>query len=151
VDDMLARTVWPGESAIGKRIESEHFTVEGIVPVITEVVGVVEHVRNHSLSKQARPEIYIPFEQNPRSHLSFVIKTRGTPLSLADAVRRELRKEDPLLALSKLRPMINYVERGAASATFTALLAVIFAALAFVLALIGIYGVVCDSSDTAHS
>jgi len=142
VDDWLARATWPGESAIGKRIESEHFTAQGIVPVMTEVVGVVEHVRNHSLSRQVRPEIYLPFEQSPRSHLSFVVRTSVPPLTLAAAVQRELHVRDPTLAMSKLRPMTNYVERAAAPASFTALLAAVFAALALVLAAIGIYGVV---------
>src|SRR5262249_42734026 len=61
VDDLLASTTWAGQSAVGKKIESEHFTPSGIVPVWSEVVGVVEHVRVHSLAKKVRPEIYIPF------------------------------------------------------------------------------------------
>jgi len=142
VDEWLARATWPGESAIGKHIESEHFTAQGIAPVMTEVVGVVEHVRNHSLSRQVRPEIYLPFEQSPRSHLSFVVRTSVPPLALAGAIRRELFSRAPSLALSKLRPMTNYVERATAPASFTALLAAVFAALALVLAAIGIYGVI---------
>src|SRR5262249_34518998 len=71
VDDFLASTTWPGQSAIGKKIEAEHFTPKGIVPVWAEVVGVVEHVRAHSLAKRVRPEVYIPFEQSPRSPLSY--------------------------------------------------------------------------------
>jgi predicted permease len=142
VDEMLARAAWPGESAVGKRIEAEHFTPRGVVPVMTEVVGVVEHVRNHSLSRQVRPEIYIPFEQSPRTHLSFVVRTVRDPLALAGDIRRELRKRDPQLALSKLRPMTNYVERATAPASFTARLSVIFAVLALLLASIGIYGVI---------
>jgi putative ABC transport system permease protein len=89
-----------------------------------------------------RPEIYLPFEQSPRSHLSFVVRTSVPPLSLAAAVQRELRSRAPTLAMSKLRPMTNYVERASAPASFTALLAAVFAALALVLAAIGIYGVV---------
>jgi putative ABC transport system permease protein len=142
VDDMLARAAWPGQSAVGKRLETEHFTSRGVVPVMTEVVGVVEHVRNHSLSRQVRPELYIPFEQSPRSHLSFVVRTRVDPLSLAAGIRRELHNRDPLLALSKLRPMTNFVERATAPASFTARLAAIFAVLALLLASVGIYGVI---------
>ena len=54
----LAHSTWPGQSAIGKKIEVEHFTGHGIKPVWSEVVGVVEHIRNHSLSKKVRGEVY---------------------------------------------------------------------------------------------
>jgi len=140
VDDLLARSTWPGQSAIGKRIESEHFTPQGIVPVWGEVVGVVEHVRNHSLSKQLRGEIYIPFEQSPRNHLSFAVRTRVDPLSLAETIRQDLRKRDQELAMSKVRPMTAYIERATAPLNLTTVLASIFAVLALFLAALGIYG-----------
>jgi predicted permease len=142
VDELLARSTWPGQSALGKRLQSEHFTSTGIRPVWAEVVGVVEHVRNHSLSQQLRPEIYIPFDQSPRTHLSFVVRTRVDPLSLAGTIRQELHQRDSALAISKVRPMTAYVERAAAPVTFTAMLSGIFAGLALLLAAIGIYGVI---------
>jgi putative ABC transport system permease protein len=145
VDEMLARATWPGQSAIGKRVESEHFTPRGIVPVMSEVVGVVEHVRNHSLSQQLRGEIYMPFEQSARSHLSWAVRTSGDPLALTGAVRGALHRRDPLLAASKMRPMTAYVEKASAPAEFTAVLAGVFAALALLLAAIGIYGVISYS------
>jgi len=141
VDDLLARTTWPGQSAIGKKIETEHVVNGGFVPVSSVVVGVVEHVRNHSLTRQVRPEIYIPFEQSPRSPLSYVLRTRVAPLSLVPAIRALLHRRDPDLALAKVRPMTEYVAREIAPAGFTAVLAAIFSALALVLAAAGIYGV----------
>ena len=116
VDEMLARSAWPGQSAVGKKIEAEHFTKQGIVPVWSIVVGVVEHVRNHSLSKPLRGEIYIPFTQTPREHLGFAVRTRMDPAALASTIRDELRKRDKELALSNLRPMTTYVERATAPA-----------------------------------
>ena len=145
VDEMLARSAWPGQSAVGKKIEAEHFTKQGIVPVWSIVVGVVEHVRNHSLSKPLRGEIYIPFTQTPREHLGFAVRTRMDPAALASTIRDELRKRDKELALSNLRPMTTYVERATAPARFTAVLAGIFAGLALLLAAIGIYGVISYS------
>jgi putative ABC transport system permease protein len=142
VDEVLARSTWPGQSAIGKRIEAEHMSSGGLLPGPSEVIGVVEHIRNHSLSKELRGEIYIPYEQSARTHLSYVLRTRVEPLTLADPVRELLRRRDRDLALSKLRPMTNYVERAQSPARFTAVLAAIFGALALVLAAIGIYGVV---------
>lgn len=145
VDDVLARITWPGQSAIGKKIETEHFTGHGILPVWGEVVGVVEHVRNHSLSKVLRGEVYIPYEQSAREHLSFAVRTHVDPLALADAIRQELRSRNKDLAISKVRPMTSYIERATAPARFTAVLAGTFAGLALLLAAIGIYGVISYS------
>ncbi len=145
VDDLLAHSVWPGQSAIGRKLEVEHVTKQGFAPVWSEVVGVVEHIRNHSLSKKVRGEIYIPYEQSPREHLSFAVRTRVDPLSLAGTIRTELLRRDRNMALSKVRPMTAYVQRAAAPARFIAVLAGAFAALALLLAAIGVYGVVSYS------
>jgi predicted permease len=142
VDDLLASITWPGQSALGKKIESEHVMNRGFEPVWAEVVGVVEHVRNHSLIKKLRPDIYIPYEQSPRNHLAFAVRTRVDPLSLAPAIRQELQKRDRDLATSKVRTMTAYVEQAKAPMSFTAVLAGVFAVLALLLAAIGIYGVV---------
>ncbi|HLW76964.1 MAG TPA: ABC transporter permease [Bryobacteraceae bacterium] len=142
VDDLLASTIWPGEKAIGKQIEAEHITDRGFVPQWAEVVGVVEHLRMHELSKKVRPEIYIPWEQSARSPVSFAIRAKVDPMTLVGPVRELLREGAPFIAISKVRPMTQFVERAKAPATFTAALAGIFGGLALVLAAIGIYGVV---------
>jgi predicted permease len=141
IDDLLARSTWPGESAIGKVIHAQHVTFRGFEPVPGTVVGVVEHVRNHSLTERVRGQIYIPFEQSPRSPLTFVVRTRVEPLSLVPSIRRILHQRDPSLAMAKVHPMTEYVAREIAPAGFTAVLAAIFGALALLLAATGIYGV----------
>ncbi|HMD47673.1 MAG TPA: ADOP family duplicated permease, partial [Bryobacteraceae bacterium] len=75
VDDLLASQAWPGQSAIGKRIQSERLKDQGFEPVWAEVAGVIEHFHNQSLSRKTRPQIYIPFEQSPRNHLSYAVRT----------------------------------------------------------------------------
>jgi len=146
VDESLARSTWPGESAIGKTIEAEHMTPHGnpfeLVPSV--VVGVVEHVRNHSLTREVRPEIYSPFDQNTRGGYpqTFVLRTAVPPLSLVPAVRTALRERNPNVAIDKVRAMTDYLDREIAPAGFTAVLATIFGLLALLLAATGIYGVV---------
>jgi predicted permease len=145
VDESLARSAWPGESAVGKRIQAEHTGPAGFVQDWSEVVGVVEHVRNHSLSKQVRPEIYVSFEQSPRSPLTYAVRSSGDPLALAPVIRRELAGRNANLAISNVRTMTAYVESARAPANFTAVLAAIFAGLALLLAAVGIYGVISYS------
>jgi putative ABC transport system permease protein len=144
VDDLLARTVWPGESALGKTIDVEHMTKRGtpfeFVPSV--VVGVVEHVHMHSLTTETRPQIYSPFAQNTRENFpqTFVLRTTVPPLSLLPSIRAALRANDPGMAMDKVVPMTSYVDREVAPVGFTAALAAIFGALALLLAATGIFG-----------
>jgi predicted permease len=141
VDDVLARTIWPGESPIGKRIAVEHAYRGSYKEFPSVIVGVVEHVRNHSITKQVRGEIYMPYDQSARSPVSFVVRTQGSPLALAPAIRRVLKEQAPDRAMGKVQAMTASVARDIAPAGFTAVLAAVFGGLALVLAATGIYGV----------
>jgi predicted permease len=140
VDEMLARTTWPGQSAIGKRVLAEHVTNNGFEPISSEVVGVVEHLHNHSLTRSVRGQIYIPFDQSRRGPLTYVVRTKVEPLSLVPAIRAMLHERSKNAAMSKVRPMTDYVAREISPVSFTAVLAAIFGALALLLAATGIYG-----------
>jgi putative ABC transport system permease protein len=141
VDDLLAKTTWPGESAVGKKMTVEHFTPDGFANRQSEVVGVVEHIQHHSLADPVRGQIYVPYTQSAREHLSFVVKTAGDPFSVAGAVRRVLRDVNKDMAISKLRPMAWYVQRAAAPVGFSATVCAVFGALGLILALAGVYSV----------
>ncbi len=142
VDDLLASQTWPGQSAIGKRIQSERLTDQGFEPVWAEVAGVVEHLHNQSLSRKTRPQVYMPFEQSPRNHLSYAVRTKIDPLSLVPVLRRELHAVDKDLAMAKIRPMSANMSQAMSQAAFVAIMAGVFAALALFLAALGIYGVI---------
>jgi predicted permease len=133
IDEVVARSSWPGESPIGRTIE-----IQGDPRT---VIGVVEHIRNHSLTQDVRGVVYMPIDQSPRSPLTFVLRASVEPLSLVPAIRARLRRHYPNSALGKIRPMTGYVERAIAPASFTAVLAAVFGVLALVLAATGIYGV----------
>jgi putative ABC transport system permease protein len=141
VDELLARTTWPGQSAIGKKLFAEHVTERGFVPMLSVVVGVVEHLHNHSLTKKVRGQIYMPYEQSPRRPLTFVVRTGVDPLSLAPAIRRMLHDRSKTSAMAKVRTMTSYVSREISPVSFTAVLAAIFGGLALLLAATGVYGV----------
>jgi predicted permease len=133
IDEVVARTDWPGESPIGRWVD-----VQGEKRTI---VGVVEHVHNHSLTENVRGIVYVPVQQSPRSPLTFVARATVDPLSLAPAIRQKLRQRSPERAIGKIRPMTTYVNRAIAPAGFTAVLAAVFGVIALVLATTGIYGV----------
>jgi putative ABC transport system permease protein len=143
VDEVVARNTWPGRSPIGKPIEAEHMIEQGLVLVPSVVVGVVEHVSNHSLTKEVRGQIYSTFAQNLRGGFpqTFVLRTAVAPMSLVPVIRRLLQKNTPPLAMDKVRPMTEYLDREIAPARFTAVLARIFGALALLLAATGTYAV----------
>jgi len=140
VDELLARSTWPGQSAIGKKIDALHVVDGGMPRLPSLVVGVIEHMRNHSLTRQVRGEIYIPFEQSPRSPLTFALRTSVEPISLAPAIRSILQQR--ALAMTRVRTMTGYVARDIAPARFTAVLAALFGGLALLLAATGVYGVI---------
>jgi macrolide transport system ATP-binding/permease protein len=151
VDSMLARQTWPADSAIGKRLNVEHFSDEGFANDWAEVVGVVEHIKGQSLLKSIRGQIYIPYPQSSREHLSFVLRTSQEPTTLAASVRNEINQIDKTRAIAKVRPMDAYVSKALAPTNFTTVLASVFAIVALLLATVGIYAVVSYSvSQRTH-
>ncbi|HXD31548.1 MAG TPA: ABC transporter permease [Pyrinomonadaceae bacterium] len=151
VDSMLARQTWSNDSPLGRRINIERFTDEGFANGWAEVVGVVEHIKGQSLLKSIRGQIYIPYPQSSREHLSFVLRTSQDPSALAGLVRKEISEIDKTRAIAKVRPMEDYVSRALAPTNFTTVLATVFAVVALLLATVGIYAVVSYSvSQRTH-
>jgi putative ABC transport system permease protein len=145
IDKLLAQQTWPDENPIGKKLNIEMFTDQGFANEWAEVVGVVEHIKAHSLLKPLRGEIYIPYTQSSREHLSFAVRTTADPLALVGPIRGEINKLDRNRAIAKVRLMEEYVRKAMAPTSFTVILASLFAALALLLATVGIYSVISYS------
>jgi predicted permease len=145
IDKLLAQQTWPDENPIGKKLNIEMFTDQGFANDWAEVVGVVEHIKAHSLLKPLRGEIYIPYTQSSREHLSFAVRTSADPSALVGPIRGEINKLDRNRAIAKVRPMEEYVRKAMAPTNFTVVLASLFAALALLLATVGIYSVISYS------
>lgn len=140
VDDRLARRMWPGEVAVGRRLAADP-AVTGTPDSWATVVGVVRHVRHRSPVEDVRDQVYFPARQVTRNPSVYFVRTAGPPADLAPAVREVVRGLDAALPIYDVQPLAWYLDRARALRTFTAFLAAVFAAAAVLLAAVGLYGV----------
>ncbi|HTP33067.1 MAG TPA: ABC transporter permease [Candidatus Acidoferrales bacterium] len=138
VNQTLARTYWPRESALGHRVRTSNNT-----PWRT-VVGVVADIKNAALDRPAGTELFFPFDQGPggRALSWIVVRTQGDPMSLAGAVRNEIRNLDRALPVSNVGTMEDVMSTARSRPRFLTLLLSMFSSLSLILAALGIYGVI---------
>ncbi len=139
IDETFAKTYWPGESAIGKRVKFGN--LNDAEPPWMEVVGVVAHVKNYGVDQASRVEIYLPFYQRPASTPTILVETGGDPASLTSGVREAVRSLDPALPIFAVRTLDEVVAQQMAPRRLAVMLISVFASVALLLAAIGIYGV----------
>ncbi|HKG23958.1 MAG TPA: FtsX-like permease family protein, partial [Blastocatellia bacterium] len=137
INETLARTIFPDEDPIGKRLVIYMKSVNEP----TEIIGVVGDVKYKNLEDKVRPMVYWPHPELPYSSLTLVVRTQGDPLSLAGATLGEIQGLDKDQPVADVRTMGQWLSRTIAQARFNTLLLGIFAAVALVLAAVGIYGV----------
>jgi len=142
INQSLAQTYWPGETAVGKRIT---FMDQPKDKDWLTVVGVVGDVKDFPHSLDAKPAFYWPVSQRPFRDMSLAVRTEGDPLTLVAAVRDELRNLDKDLPLADVRTLDTIAAEAAGGRRFTLLLTGLFALTALALAAVGIYGVMAYS------
>jgi putative ABC transport system permease protein len=138
VDENFARRFWPNGDPLGKRIKRGG--MQSTQPWMT-IVGVVKHVHDYGLNVEGREQVYFPHPQFAGRAMFLTIRTAGDPLALAGAARSAVWSIDPAQPISRVRSMEEYIYTSAAQPRFNMLLLAIFAALAMILAAVGIYGV----------
>jgi putative ABC transport system permease protein len=134
INESLARAAFGAEDPLGR-----HLAFWGLE---AEVVGVVGDVHQAGLREAPVPTAYLSQEQIPRSAMTFVLRTDGNPLQLAGVARQVITELAPDQAVSAIESVENVVQGSTARTRFITVLLVSFALLAFVLAALGIYGVV---------
>ena len=145
VSENAARTVWPGEDAVGKLIRNDP-RKEWV-----EVIGVVADVRTESLEKQPPMMVYVPYwdgaywQGSVWGNATYVMRTSQDASTMANALRAAIRELDPELPLANVLTMREILSESVDSRRFQTLLAGIFAGAALLLACLGIYGVVSYS------
>jgi putative ABC transport system permease protein len=141
VDETFVRTHYPGESAIGKRLRfGSTRSGDTDVPWL-EIVGVVGHVKNYGVDEASRVEVYRPYEQSPASSVTLIVKADKDPAALAAGLREAVKASDPDVPLYAVRTLAEIVSDRTAQRRLAVMLISVFAAVALLLAAIGIYGV----------
>jgi predicted permease len=144
VNETLARTYWPGQDPIGRRLRMGSSKER---PWMT-VIGLVRDVRHNGVTAAIKEKFYVPYAQFPIARagdaargMTLVVRADGDPMRLVNPIRAEVRRLDPRLPIANVRPMTEVVDASMATPRLTGSLLSIFAGLALVLASIGVAGV----------
>ncbi|HUE81564.1 MAG TPA: FtsX-like permease family protein, partial [Pyrinomonadaceae bacterium] len=142
IDEEFARRHWPNEDAVGKRIRLGH---EDDTSILT-VLGVVGRVNMESLNQNSnRVQGYFSYAQNPTSGMTVIVKAASDPNLLINSIREQLKAIDPDQPLFNVRTMNEIRAESVASERLNLTLLSLFAGIALVLAIVGIYGVMSYS------
>ncbi len=135
INDTFARTHFPGENPIGRTL------VTGMVQRPAQVVGVVADIRGENLNTPPEPEYFLPVLQRPESPTNVLVRSHLPPAAVATLVREALRTFDPALPLLQPDALTTRIAQTSANRKLVLMLLAAFAALALVLASLGVYSV----------
>ena len=139
VDDYMAHQLWPNQNAVGKRFHIGGIT-ETSSPWIT-IVGVIGRVKQYTLDSDSRIALYLPQTQYVTRAMNLVVRGSNDPAALAPVLKHQVHELDSDLPLYNVVTMQHRLNESLARRRFTMVLLGVFAAIALVLATIGIYGV----------
>ena len=132
VSEAVATRFFPGETPVGHRIN--------LGDMDAEIVGVVGNIRRASLTDEPRADLYFPFERVNSPQTTLFIRASGDPVAVLPAVQAAVRRLEPNAVLYETRTMANIAEESAAVTRLATRLLAGFAVIAFLLAAIGVYG-----------
>ena len=136
INQTMAQRFWPNQDPLGKQIKFMEDDSQAVV------IGVVGDAKHYWLEEEQRPQVYGTFSQGPGIFATAVIRTAVEPLSLSEPVRQAIWKVDPDQPMWKIRTVEFLLDRSTADRKFLMALMGIFATLALVLTIIGLYGVI---------
>jgi putative ABC transport system permease protein len=141
ISKRLADRLWPGENPVGH--QALLWKGQGNNPA--EVIGVAANQRERGLEADPTLTVYLPSYGSGPGPVQFAVHTAGNPTALTPTLRSILKEIDPHLPLANVQTMDEIVSRSVAPRRFNMFLITIFAVVALLLALVGIYGVLAYS------
>lgn len=145
ITETFARQYFTNEDPIGRRVQPGISSIEGEDSTMREIIGIVGDVRNRGLNTEPRAAYYVPQTQIPFSQMIAVVKTTNEPRSLISGVTKEVAAMDQDIPLFGMKSMEEYLSASVAAPRFNTTLLSIFAAVALVLTVVGLYGVMSYS------
>jgi len=136
IDELFARRYFRGRDPLGHRLALINS------PDTVEIVGVVASVKQGGLlPDEDMPELYAPFAQQPSYYVALTVRTGGNPAALTAAVKQTIFQLDPTVPVSDLETMHARMARSVGTTRFSTFLASMFATIALILGMVGIYSV----------
>jgi len=141
INEQFAQRHWPNEDPIGKRI-----VVGDDDPNPREIVGVVKALKQNQWTAEPKLEMYLPHLQSPAPRaLTLVVRSNGDPLALVAGIENQVWSIDKNLPVSDITTMEEVVAQSIEQQRFNMFLLGLFACVALILAMVGIYGVMSES------
>ncbi|HKP81263.1 MAG TPA: ABC transporter permease [Pyrinomonadaceae bacterium] len=141
INELFAARHWPNEDPIGKRI-----VVGDDDPNPREIVGVVKALKQNQWTAEPKLEMYLPHLQSPAPRaLTLVVRSEGDPLALVAGIENQVWSIDKNLPVSDITTMEGVVAQSIEQQRFNMFLLGLFAFVALILAMVGIYGVMSES------
>jgi predicted permease len=139
IDERVARVLWPGQRAIGRRFRA---TLPGSQPAWGEIVGVVSNIRHVGLGNDEDRQLYVSYHQFTDGRIALVTRTQADPRAMVPLVQDAIRSIDPDQPVYDVRTMDAVIARSTEQQRLSLWLILAFAASSLLLAGVGLYGVI---------
>lgn len=141
INETFAQKYFPHQNPLGQKVYVGRSAADGKPP--REIVGVVGTAKHSALAAPDEPEFYIPFTQSPDRYSDIVVRTsQPAPGGLETMIRRAVLEVDPQQFVPTIKPLPELVSQTLSQSRFNTALLAVFAAVAIILAAVGIYGVI---------
>jgi putative ABC transport system permease protein len=141
INETMARRFWRDEDPVGRKFDVSSTGRSSRGPTTFEIVGVVSDVRHDGLDKEPRAEFYRPYAQSPSGAIIFAVRTSQEPTTLIPLLKSRLWEINSTQPFYTVATAGNLISESLQARRFSLLLLVSFAALALVLTIVGVYGV----------